>query len=131
MSEKILVIEDHHETRDVITIWLERLGYDVIVANDGQEGLDKGCAEGPDLIITDIRMPQVDGFQMIQRLRQTPKCWNIPILVVTGYYVECATDAIVAGADRALAKPVEPESLHALVQDLLRTKRSGAAKQAR
>jgi two-component system chemotaxis response regulator CheY len=120
MAKRVLVVEDHLETRDVIILWLELSGYEVIVANDGQEGLESACAEAPNLIVTDIKMPYVDGIEMIKRLRSMPECRDVPILVITAYEMDYAKEAIEAGANRALAKPIDPDLLHPFVRDLLK-----------
>jgi CheY-like chemotaxis protein len=122
MAERVLVVEDHLETRDAIILWLELFGYEVITANDGQEGLESARAEKPDLIVTDIQMPYVDGIEMIKRLRSTPECCDVPILVVTAYEMDYAKEAIEAGANRALAKPIDPDLLHPFIKDLLKDK---------
>lgn len=124
MTHRILVVEDHPETRDGITIILELAGYEVIVANNGQEGIEKACSERPDLIITDLRMPQLDGLEMIKQLRARSDCEQVPILVTTAFHMRHTTDAIEAGANRALAKPIEPDLLCAFVKELLMKKRT-------
>jgi CheY-like chemotaxis protein len=122
MAKRVLVVEDHLETRDIITRWLELFGYEVIIANDGQEGLESARSEYPDLIVTDIRMPYIDGVEMIKHLRSLPECGNVPILVITAYGMDYAKEAIEAGANRALAKPIDPDLLHPFVRDLLKEK---------
>jgi CheY-like chemotaxis protein len=122
MAKRVLVVEDHLETRDVIALWLGLFGYEVITADDGQEGLEIACAERPDLIVTDMQMPYVDGIEMIKRLRSMPECGEVPILVIMAYEMEYAREAIEAGANRALAKPIDPDLLHPFVRDLLKNK---------
>jgi len=119
MSGKILVVEDHRETRDLFTIALELTDFDVVVANDGLGGLEKACVERPDLILTDIQMPRLDGVAMIQRLRCLPACAEVPIVAVTGYGSGRAQEALTAGADRAVGKPLDPHHLLILIRDLL------------
>jgi CheY-like chemotaxis protein len=122
MAAKILVIEDHLETRDVTTIWLERSGYKVIVANDGKEGLAKVQAERPDLIITDILMPTLNGIEVIERIRNLPGEGAVPIIAMTAFPAERAKEAIIAGADRAIGKPIGLEALLFNIKALLRPK---------
>jgi len=117
MSVRILVVEDSFETRDSLTVLLELCGYDVIVASDGREGLARALSDSPDLIVTDVRMPAVNGIEMLRELR---RCDNFtPVVVVTGYSKEYASDAFHAGADRVIAKPLNPEHLLRLVEHLL------------
>src|SRR5579864_2567798 len=94
-STKILVVEDSFETRDSLTVLLELEGYDVIVANDGDEALDKALRERPDLIVTDVMMPHVNGIQLVRLLRNNPTFGSrVPILVVTGYAEDYVKQAI-------------------------------------
>ena len=122
MAEKILIVEDTPETCDILTILLELKGYEVIVASDGVGGLEKVCAQRPDLIITDIQMPRMDGSAMIQKLRTLPLCRDLPILVITAHGRERAAEALRAGASCALFHPIEDESLLPLVRRLLKKK---------
>ena len=122
MGGKILVVEDHRETRDLFTIALELTDFDVVIANDGLSGLEKACIEHPDLILTDIQMPRLDGVAMIQRLRTLPSCSELPIIAVTGYGSGTAQQAMAAGADRAVGKPLDPHLLLSLIRDLLTRK---------
>jgi len=119
MSPKILVVEDSFETRDSLTILLELCGYDVIVASDGKEGLTKALGENPDLIVTDVRMPSVNGIEMLREFRRHHNYNAVPVLVVTGYSKDYAKEALAAGADQVLAKPFNPEDLLRLVSKLL------------
>lgn|SRR5262245_58292189 len=119
MSPKILVVEDSFETRDSLTILLELCGYDVIVANDGQEGLVRALGDNPDLIVTDVRMPSVNGIEMLREFRKHHSHNAVPVLVVTGYSKDYAKEAFAAGADQVMAKPFNPEELLRLVSRLL------------
>lgn len=117
---KILVIEDNPVTRDSIAVWLELAGYTVVVADDGREGLVVLSNERPDLVITDVAMPRLNGIEMIRSVRQFFSALSrVPILVLTGDFREFASKAISAGANRALAKPVDPKMLLADVKYLL------------
>jgi len=119
MSPKFLVVEDSFEARDSLTILLELCGYDVIVASDGKEGLTKALGENPDLIVTDVRMPSVNGIEMLREFRRHHNYNAVPVLVVTGYSKDYAKEALAAGADQVLAKPFNPEDLLRLVSKLL------------
>ena len=98
---------------------LKTEGLDVINASDGEEGLEQALKESPDLIITDISMPRLTGLQLISRLRGLRGFKEIPILAVTAYGVEKAIEAIKAGANRALSRPIENHLLRIFVFDLL------------
>src|SRR5262249_21320214 len=106
MEPEILVVEDDPETLDLITIILERHGYRVVVAHDGRAGLEVVACRNPPLIITDVRMPQIDGIAMIKQIRAMGVARRFtPILAVTAYQYEHAADAMEAGASRVLGKP--------------------------
>ena len=122
MTKKILIVEDTPETCDILTILLELRGYDVIVARDGVRGLEQVNAHQPDLIITDIQMPRMDGNAMIKELRTLPLCRDLPILAITAHGKERAAEAISAGASCALLHPIEDGSLLPLVRTLLKNK---------
>jgi two-component system chemotaxis response regulator CheY len=117
---KILVVEDIPDARLLMKSVLEVSDFEVVQAGDGMEGIEQACRESPDLIITDIAMPRMDGLTMIQQLRAMPKFKTAPILAVTSYGIDKAMEAIKAGADRALARPVENHLLLIFVEDLLR-----------
>jgi CheY-like chemotaxis protein len=119
MSKKILIVEDTEDSRDYMESVLEQEGFEVVLAKDGLEGLEQASAELPDLIITDISMPHLDGFEMIRKIRSSPTQKNVPILAITSHGMDKAMEAIKSGADRALARPVENHLLVAFVSDLL------------
>ena len=117
---KILVVEDILDTRLLMKSILELSGFEVVLAADGVEGIEQARRELPNLIITDIAMPRLDGIEMIQQLRATAEFKTAPILAVTSYGMERAMEAIKAGADRALARPIQNHLLLVFVFDLLR-----------
>ena len=119
LCKKVLVVEDNQDARVLMEAILKTEGLDVISAADGEEGLERALEEPPDLIITDISMPRLTGLQLIRRLRGLPRFKQIPILAVTAYGIEKAIEAIQAGANRALARPIENHLLRAFVSDLL------------
>ena len=120
MDFEILVVEDDPETLDFITIILERNGFRVIVAHDGQAALGIIASRNPQLVVTDVRMPHIDGIEMIRRIRAMGVTRRfIPVLAVTAYQLEHAAQVLSAGASRVLAKPFEPDVLLASIKDLL------------
>ena len=122
MAQKILIVEDTPETCDILTILLELKGYDVVVAKDGVMGLEQIQVHEPDLIITDIQMPRMDGKAMIEKVRGLPACQDLPILVITAHGKERAAEAVKAGASCALCHPIEDGALLPLVGRLLKKK---------
>jgi CheY-like chemotaxis protein len=94
-------------------------GYTVISAQDGQEGLARLESDPPDLIITDIEMPNLDGIDLIKRLRQRPNLNQIPIVVVSAYGSGNLLQAIDAGANVAIRKPIPIGNLFVMIRGLL------------
>jgi DNA-binding response OmpR family regulator len=119
MPKKILIIEDNVDTRDLIHLHLTTEGFAVVVAADGREGLYMAEAERPDLIITDIDMPNLDGIELVKRLRAQEQFQGLPILVLTSFGKEQMEEAILAGANRAVGKPAHFDSLIEDVTELL------------
>jgi DNA-binding response OmpR family regulator len=107
MSSKILVVEDNESAREMLCALLRSNGFKVIDAENGQAGYDKAKDEHPDLIITDLRMPILDGIDLIKLLRKQSDFDGVPILALTAFRGELPTQAIKAGADRALQKPID------------------------
>jgi CheY-like chemotaxis protein len=120
---KVLVVEDNSDARNLMKSILKQEQLDVVVAEDGIEGLERARAESPDLIITDISMPRLSGGEMIRRLRASPQHKHVPILAITAYGIDRAMEAIKAGASRALARPFENHLLLVFVKDLLKMAR--------
>jgi signal transduction histidine kinase/DNA-binding response OmpR family regulator len=120
-TQKILVVDDRWENRSVISNLLEPIGFEVIEAKDGQEGLDKTFEFEPDLIISDLTMPIMDGHEMIRQLRQSPQFQKIAIIVSSASVFETDRQkSLEAGADDFLPKPVQTESLLNSIQQLLK-----------
>jgi len=117
--KKILVVDDSADTREMMAKLLELERFAVVTAEDGRAGLNVAESERPDLIITDINMPVLNGLEMISLLRRQSWFTNIPILAITAYGSNIALDAIDAGADRAMTKPVEFDSLIEGIRQLL------------
>ena len=119
MSKKILVVEDNTDSRELIHVLLTKMGFTVLDALDGRDGLYRAHAEHPDLIITDIGMPHLDGIGMIRELRAQSCFEDLPIVALTSYGRKQREEAIDAGANRVLRKPSVFESLVDAVKELL------------
>lgn len=119
MPAKILIVEDNADARDLLEMLLSRHGFTAIVAEDGLAGLRLVETERPDLIITDIEMPNLDGVGFIKKLREHPLWKRIPILVVSAYESGDLTEAMLAGADATLRKPIRLTSLINLINRLM------------
>src|ERR1051325_1067924 len=95
---KILVIEDNRDSRDILAKLLRMSGYDVMSANDGESGLAAALQQSPDLIITDIHMPNMNGIEFVQRIRGDHALDRTPVLVVPAVGAHGDREAIDAGA---------------------------------
>jgi CheY-like chemotaxis protein len=117
--EKILVVDDSDDTREMMAKLLELESFIAITAEDGRKGFDRAKAEHPDIIITDINMPNINGIEMIKMLRNDSEFSNIPIMAITAYGNSVVAEAIEAGANHASTKPIEFESLLNGIRQLL------------
>lgn len=116
----ILMIDDHWENRAVIANLLQPIGIEVIEAKNGTEGLEKAIQHLPDLIITDIVMPQMDGFKLMKALRKLATHRTTPIIVSSASVTSLdRQQSITAGGDEFLAKPVQASELFHLIRNLL------------
>jgi CheY-like chemotaxis protein len=98
---------------------LERMGHTVVTATDGQRGLEAALAYHPDLIISDIRMPVVDGYELIRAIRHVPELTATPAIALTGFGARKDIErALAAGYNGCLSKPAEPEEIAALIKQL-------------
>ena len=121
MKFKILVIDDEKNIREGLQIALEDDGYDVITAADGADGLHKAMYDSPDLIITDLRMPEVSGEKIIHEV--ISKMPGLPVIVLTGHgTIETAVAAMQAGAYDFLTKPLDLDHLLLLVKRALKNR---------
>ena len=117
---KILMIEDNEQNRDALSRRLQRRGYDVITAVDGQEGVAMAQAERPDLILMDLNLPDVDGWEATRRLKEAPETRAIPIMAMTAHAIAGDQErALQAGCDDYHAKPVDFQRLLTQIEALL------------
>ena len=120
MSEKILVVEDNPQNMMVILMTLRQYGYNLLEAVDGEEALQVAERERPDLILIDIQLPKVDGFEVTRRLRQMPAFSSIPIVALTAHAMKGDEERIIgAGCDDYLAKPFSIYELRRVVAEML------------
>jgi adenylate cyclase len=123
MAERILVVDDQRTNAEVVSGLLRNLGYEVQVALDGEAALDMVRAKGTDLVISDILMPRVDGYELCRRLRANPATTLLPVILVTSADPQTErVKGIEAGADDFIARPVNWAELFARVKRLLQVK---------
>ena len=112
MSKKILVIDDETELLKALTIRLKTSGYEVITAQDGQEGLEKAKSSNPDLIVLDILMPKMDGYEVCRLLKFDEKYKSIPVIMLTAKAQDIdKTMGKKVGVDDYITKPFETQDL--------------------
>ena len=123
MPGKILIVEDHQDSREILAIQLRLMSYEVIEAVDGQEGIEKAQAENPNLIIMDLGLPGIDGIETTVRLKQNPKTAHIPVIALTAWQEQDYKDkALQAGMAAFLSKPTPPRILKDAIERSLRGK---------
>ncbi len=120
MAEKILIVDDDRDTLRLVGLLLQRKGYEIIAAERGSQGLEKAFQETPDLILLDVMMPDMDGFEVLRQVRGNPSTSGIPVIMFTAKtQVDDKVAGFEAGADDYLTKPTHPSELTARVKALL------------
>lgn len=119
VTGKILVIEDNRDSRDILSKLLRMSGYDVISASDGETGYAAAMTSQPDLIITDVNMPKMDGIEFVRKIRADGSLARTPVMVVTAFGSSVAREALEAGADASAEKPFDFDKFLSLVQSLI------------
>ena len=111
MKKQILIIEDNEQNIYLTTFILENHGYRVIQARDGKEGIAKASGGGSDLILLDIQLPGMDGYEVARRLKGDPETGSIPIVAVTSYAMPGDREQVLAaGCDGYIEKPINPDT---------------------
>lgn len=119
-QKKILVVDDEVAMTKVVEIRLRAAGYDVVLAHDGQEGLEKAKAENPDLMILDLMLPKMDGFKVCGLLKSDARYKKIPIIIYTARVQDSDQQlGKEVGADAYITKPFDPQVLLGKVKELL------------
>lgn len=120
MPPRILLVEDNEMNRDMLSRRLQRRGYQVEVAVDGQDGLQRATEGKPDLVLLDMDLPVIDGWEVARRLKSDEGTAGIPIIALTAHAMVGDRDqAIAAGCDDYDTKPVELKRLLGKIEDLL------------
>ena len=120
MARRILVVEDDPSAQRLIGYTLEREGYQVLVASNGMEGLKKAREEDPELLVLDVMLPGLDGFELCHRLRADPQTAALPILMMSAKAQEShISTGMRVGADDYLTKPADPSEIVRRVANLL------------
>ena len=117
---KILLVEDNEMNRDMLSRRLVRKGYEVVVAVDGQAGVELAASEGPDLILMDMSLPVIDGWEATRRIKGASATESIPVIALTAHAM--ATDrekALDAGCDDYDTKPIDLQRLLGKIEELI------------
>ena len=118
MKKRILVVEDQQDNRQILRDLLTNAGFDMIEAENGEEAIASAQASRPDLILMDIQLPILDGYEATRRIKADPNLKSIPIIVVTSYALSGGEDrARRAGCDDYVAKPFSPRQLLAKIKE--------------
>jgi DNA-binding response OmpR family regulator len=116
----VLVADDDPDILALVTFRLERGGYDVVAANDGEEALRLALERAPDLAVLDVMMPKLDGYEVTTRLRQNERTRRMPVILLTARVQEAdIARGFAVGADDYVKKPFSPQELGARVQAIL------------
>ena len=120
MGKRVLAIEDHEDNRRILRDLLTSVGYELIEAVTGTEGVRLARSHRPDLILMDIQLPELDGHEATRRIKADDALRHIPVVVVTSYALSGdEAKALAAGADAYVTKPFSPRQLLAKVRELL------------
>jgi two-component system cell cycle response regulator DivK len=121
MSKRILVVEDQEDNRKIVRDLVTASGYELVEAATGEEGLEVAARERPDLILMDIQLPGIDGYEVTRRIKANPQLRQIPIIAVTSYALSGDDKkAFAAGCDGYVTKPFSPRLLLAKIREYLK-----------
>lgn len=127
VQPRILIVEDNAANLELVRYLLASAGYEVLLADNGAKGLDLALREQPDLVISDLQMPVMDGYALIAALQRAPACAHIPVLALTALSMPGDRDHILrAGFVGYLSKPIEPEFFVAQIASFLPAATPGA-----
>jgi two-component system cell cycle response regulator DivK len=120
MTKKILVVEDHEDNRQILRDLLGSAGFDLIEAENGEDALEQAESRHPDLVLMDIQLPQMDGYEATRLIKSNPLTKSIPVIVVTSYALSGDEErARAAGCDAYVTKPYSPRLLLAKIREFL------------
>lgn len=125
---RILVVEDNSDSRDILAKLLRMSGFEVTSAADGETGYTTALEQLPDLVITDINMPGMDGLELLRKIRRESSLDETAVLVVTAFGEEAALEATNAGADAASAKPFDFDGFIKMVESLISRRQRPASR---
>ncbi len=117
--KRVLIIEDNPDNMVLITRLLEKFGYQTLKATTGFEGIEIALKEKPDFILLDIQLPDIEGTEVLRRIRDVEACKNIPIIAVTSYAMSGDRQRLLsAGCNGYIEKPIDPEHIISQIREL-------------
>jgi two-component system, cell cycle response regulator DivK len=120
MSKRIMVVEDHEDNRQILRDLLGSAGYAMIEVHDGETALSTAASQRPDLVLMDIQLPGIDGYEVTRRIKADPALRNIPVIAVTSHALSDDQEkARRAGCDAYVTKPYSPRALLAKIREFL------------
>jgi CheY-like chemotaxis protein len=120
---KVLIVDDTNTLRSLVQIYLIAHGWEFVEAANGAEGLEKARAHRPDVIVSDVKMPVMDGFELCAAIRSDPDLWTTPVVLLTMLGDEASRQrGHLVGASAFLTKPIAPERLRDVVRTAARPK---------
>ncbi|MDP2754431.1 MAG: response regulator [Nitrospirota bacterium] len=123
LPKKILIVDDNQDSRELVVKILKNRGYLIIEAVDGEEALEKAIAENPDLILMDISIPKIDGYEVTKRLKSQVTFKNTPIIALTAHAMKGDREkALEAGCDGYISKPIDIHELPDQIKSYLKNK---------
>ncbi len=126
MSAKILIIEDNEQNLYLVTFLLEKNGHEIVQARSGPEGIELAARLRPDLIMLDIQLPGMDGYEVARELRRNPDLRDVPIVAVTSYAMVGDRERILAaGCNAYIEKPINPETFRSEIEATLKPRPAG------
>ena len=120
-SPRVLIVEDDPDGRLLYVEWLQQAGFRVAQAHNGLQALERAVEATPDVVVTDLKIPGIDGFELTRRLKSDPRTRDVPVIAVTGYAAYAADPARAhrAGCDAVLPKPCTAEELETAIRRLI------------
>ena len=121
MAKRILAVDDQEDNRRILRDLLGSAGFEILEATTGEQAVTRAEASVPDLILMDIQLPGIDGYEATRRIKANPALRGIPVIVVTSYALSGDdAKALAAGADSYVAKPFSPRAMLAKVREYLK-----------
>lgn len=129
LGPSVLLVEDDRDGRRMYAEWLSQAGFRVEQAHNGLQALERAFDATPDVVVTDLNIPGIDGFELTRRLKGDARTKEVPIVAITGYAAFAAdpSRAARAGCDAVLEKPCTPDDLESAIRKLLRPQADDSA----